>query len=315
MTAHIFSWQREPWARFAERCTAGTVPHAILLHGPAGTGRSGFAWALVRRLLCREAATGEACGRCPSCQKAHPGGAHPDLTHVTLNEGRQQILVEQIRELGAALTLAPALGGRRVALLEPADSMNRNAANALLKTLEEPGPDSHLILLAERLDRLPATILSRCQSTHLAPPLPAEGRAWLAAQSPDSAPEEREMALELAGGAPLAAQTLLADNVPHEARRLAADLDRLAAGQADLVALQAAWAALPAARLWTIIAHLLHRRAVAEPTVVWQAVPLGHLLRLYQTAVQQFRLTSTPVRHDLQIWNWLLQWGELRNSG
>ncbi len=313
--AGILPWQRAPWARFAERSAAGTVPHAILLHGPAGTGKYRFAWALVRRLLCSEVKAGEACGHCRSCTLAHPGGAHPDLVHVTVGEDRQQILVEQIRELGAALMLAPALGGRRVALLEPAGSMNRNAANALLKTLEEPGPDSHLILLADRLDRLPATILSRCQSTHLAPPPPAEGSAWLAGECPGSDPGERELALDLAGGAPLLAKILLAGNVPHQARQLAADLDRLAAGQADLTAVQAAWSQWPADRLWATIGHLLHRRAAAEPEGIWRAVPLCHLLRMYQAAVQQFRLASTPVRHDLQIWDWLLQWGGHSSSG
>src|SRR6185503_642307 len=111
---------------------------------------------------------------------------HPDLTRIVPIEESKQLRIEQVRELGEELSLTSHQGGYKVGILSPADSMNRFAANALLKTLEEPPARTLLILVASQPSRLPATILSRCQKLKVRAPTRAESLEWLqATQGPE----------------------------------------------------------------------------------------------------------------------------------
>ena len=159
----LFPWQQPLWQSFMQRLNSDNLPHAILLHGPQGAGKKQFAHALTTTLLCQNLVDGQACGQCNSCSVMASSGAHPDWQQVGLLEDKSAILVDQIRDLCHALSLSAGYGGRRVGVIESAENMNVNAANALLKTLEEPGQDVHIILVADRQGRLPATIRSRCQ--------------------------------------------------------------------------------------------------------------------------------------------------------
>jgi DNA polymerase-3 subunit delta' len=181
----------------------------VLLTGAAGVGkRAAAAWVAAERLGI-PAATGV-----PTCRRFAVDGAerdptnfqpladHADLRWVCPPDGKQSIHIDQIRELVDDLSLTSYQGGAKVAIIEPANAMTANAANSLLKTLEEPPGDTLLILVADRVGKLPATILSRCQ--RLSVPTPPEGvsLAWLNRLRP--APDWRA-ALQMAGGAPLGA--------------------------------------------------------------------------------------------------------------
>ena len=133
------------------------LAHAYLFEGPEGIGKRLMALALVRAVFC-ESRTG--CGDCSPCRKVDHHN-HPDL-HIYQPDG-QQIKIEQIRELQRELSFRPVEAGKKICLIDQADRMNPAAANALLKTLEEPSPDTLLILISARPEALLQTVRSRCQ--------------------------------------------------------------------------------------------------------------------------------------------------------
>jgi DNA polymerase-3 subunit delta' len=127
---------------------------------------------------------------------------HADLRWLTPPEDKKSVGIEQIRELVAALSLTSYEGGGKVAVIDPANAMTANATNSLLKTLEEPPGDALLILIADRVGQLPATIFSRCQRVNITLPPEADSLEWLnKLQSSSTWPA----ALRAAGNAPLAA--------------------------------------------------------------------------------------------------------------
>jgi len=202
-----------PWQGSAARAVLAqrsSWPHALLLHGPRGIGKHALALNLAQALLCESPAPDNlACGECPSCRYAI-AGQHPDLMRLELlmidpDEGAlkavETIGIDRVRALTDFVQLTSHRQRAKVAVIAPADRMNVAAANALLKTLEEPPPGTYLILVADQPGRLPPTILSRCRK--LAAPLaaPDDARAWLAAQGI----RQPDLALAQAAGAPLAA--------------------------------------------------------------------------------------------------------------
>jgi DNA polymerase III subunit delta' len=202
-----------PWQVDAARAALAqksTWPHALLVHGPRGIGKHALALSFAQALVCEApAADGLGCGVCPGCRYAI-AGQHPDLMRLELavidpDEGTladvDTITIDRVRALTDFVQLSSHRQRAKVAVIAPAERMNAAAANALLKTLEEPPAGTYLILVSDRPARLPATILSRCRK--LAAPLPTvEGAlAWLAAEGV-AAPE---LALAQASGAPLAA--------------------------------------------------------------------------------------------------------------
>lgn len=192
----LYPWQHEPWQHWAG--LRSRLPHAILLKGPQGIGKLDFAMNLAQSLLCeRPQADGFACQDCPSChwfrQETHPDFrvVQPDaLADAEEGEERdagkkkpsRQISVDQVRALADFANLSAHQGGRRVVLIHPAEAMNISAANALLKTLEEPAGRMILILVSHKPQQLLPTILSRCVALVAPMPSPEESSAWLRQQ-------------------------------------------------------------------------------------------------------------------------------------
>lgn len=197
-------WQAQLWQRAGEWLRREHLPHAMLLHGVAGCGKQLFAQAFAALALCRHPRDGRACGECPACHQ-FAAGAHPDYHFVTLAEDKNAILVDQVRELCAALALTSLHGGRKIALLSPADAMNSNAGNSLLKTLEEPAAGSLLILVSAHMARLPATVRSRCQKLAMPAPDMQTALRWLKGLESRS---DWPALLRIAGGGPLLALQL-----------------------------------------------------------------------------------------------------------
>ena len=203
--------QALPWHE-AELCrelrSVERLPHALLLLGPRGIGKTRYARALGAALLCESpAADGRACGRCDACGWVG-AGTHPDLRvlepEVDEDTGKRsrEIRIEQVRALAEFLVVGGHRGARRVVLVDPADAMNAITANALLKTLEEPGDGLVFVLVTSRPDALAATIRSRCQVRHLAAPDVQAATAWLRGRTGCGAADAAAW-LDLAGGAPL----------------------------------------------------------------------------------------------------------------
>ncbi|MFO7642692.1 MAG: DNA polymerase III subunit delta', partial [Candidatus Competibacteraceae bacterium] len=161
-------WHEPLWRQFQQSRAAGRLPHALLLAGPAGLGKLAFAKRLARALLCETPdVEGDACGRCRSC-RLFQAGSHPDYRMEQPVEEGKAIRIDPIRELCGFLGFTAQYGGYKIALLEPADRLNLNAANSLLKTLEEPPGDCLLLLVTAHPARLPATVRSRCQKVSFA---------------------------------------------------------------------------------------------------------------------------------------------------
>ncbi len=202
----IYPWQQQQYQQLLQCYKAGTMSHALLLSGSKGLGKMHLARHLAQALLC-EGALMEACEQCDSCGW-FDSGSHPDLLEVTLEEKSQVIKIDQVRSLTEKLYKTTS-GPARVVLISPADQLNPAAANALLKTLEEPPAKVFFVLLAVQPDRLPATILSRCQHHRLQVEDRDLALKWLQQSSDHSAPQSL---LNHAFGAPLVALELAAQS-------------------------------------------------------------------------------------------------------
>lgn len=175
----MYPWLIPDWHALSQTAQAGRLGHAWLLLGDPGLGKEQLAERLARLHLCQQPDRGEPCGQCHSCQ-LFDKGHHPDLGTVTVDS--KTIGVEAIREICARLQNSAQLGRGKVVIIPDAERMTESAANALLKTLEEPAGDSLLLLIASQVSRLLPTILSRCHK-HVCQ-LPTEGETvrWLAEQ-------------------------------------------------------------------------------------------------------------------------------------
>lgn len=194
----------------------GKLPHALLLRGRDGIGKLACAEALARALLCEHPAKdGSACGQCAACAWMEQG-SHPDFRRLepeklaaeqgeaeqgSERKASAQIPVEQVRGIAGFINISSHRGGAKVVLIHPAEALNVNAANALLKNLEEPPPNCYFLLVAHRWHQLLPTLRSRCEQVVL--PLPGRmvARDWLGQQKLMHA----DLALAQAGGAPLLA--------------------------------------------------------------------------------------------------------------
>ena len=216
---------------------AGRLSHAYLFLGPGGVGKATTARALAAALNCAQPeADGDACGICPSCRRL-AAGTHPDFLVISPEESKAQIKIEQIRELRRLTAYPPLGGGWRVVLIKPAEALsaqNEAAANALLKTLEEP-PERHLLVLTARgeADLLP-TIVSRCHKLAFAP-LPSaliirelEKRRAL----PGS---QAALAAALSGGSLGRALALDPEELVRQRDQALSDLDHITRGSTGLV--------------------------------------------------------------------------------
>lgn len=202
----IYPWLEPQWHHLVEQHAQGRLPHALLLSGPAGVGKAAFAEALAHLLLCHAPREGKPCGRCRSCELIS-SGHHPDRLFLAPEEAGKAIRVDQVRDLTTILHSTAQQGGYRIMILNPAEAMNLSAANALLKTLEEPGQDTLMILVCHQLGQLMPTILSRCQRIDFRMPPTEAGRDWLARQL-ELEPAAAEKLLAIAQGAPLTARAL-----------------------------------------------------------------------------------------------------------
>jgi DNA polymerase-3 subunit delta' len=201
-----YPWLAALWEDLVGRLEAGRLPHALLLTGPRGWGQQELALALAKRLLHLGAGP------------VDDAIVHPDFRLVTIEEGKRQILVDQIRSLNQFAFETASAAGAKVAVIAPAEALNPNAANALLKTLEEPSADTHLLLCTSAAGRLLPTITSRCQRVSVGVGVEAAARRWVAEKAGSGT--KTDGALFFAGGAPLAALELLEDGSLEDAENL-----------------------------------------------------------------------------------------------
>ncbi len=238
--------QLYPWTRpQAQRVLQGIdrLPHAFLLNGPRGLGKAQFAALLSVVLSCKrpDLANATACGTCQNCRLLAAGN-HPDVRWVAPLEEGKAITIDEIRELADLLQLRPHIGQRKIVIISPAEAMNSNAANSLLKVLEEPPSDSLLLLVTADPTRLPATVRSRCQRLTFTTPERRVALEWI--QATAGLPgEQAQVLLDLAGGATLRALELTHNDFLNVRGELLSDVENLAQKRADPLACAARWKA------------------------------------------------------------------------
>ncbi|MDD3610336.1 MAG: DNA polymerase III subunit delta' [Halothiobacillaceae bacterium] len=302
-------WQATSWAALASRRRQGRLPHALLLAGDEGLGQMRFARRLVASLLCRQPGGDfEACGQCAACRQ-FAAGAHPDFVLLAPEEPGKAIRIDPLRSFCTDLTLTGSEGGPKIGLIAPADALNAAAANALLKTLEEPPGDALILLVTHRPALLPVTVLSRCQRLSFTAPTRDEALSWLREQLPagaDAAPLARW--LTLANGAPLRALTLI-EQADTLGEGFWSALTALVAGRGDVTRLAREMAKLePRAVLQSMqywFADLFRARLGLPPmalridATLAAALDLQALVAYHQELVRAAALAQHPLNREL----------------
>lgn len=328
----IFKWHEGSFQLLAQR--AGALPHALLFKGPAGIGKRDFSAALAKGLLCEQSAAPlTACGACQACHWFDTGN-HPDyrILQPEIAEAsdddepadkkkKRDISIAQVRSLAEFIHISSHRSGAKVVVIQPAEAMNVNAANALLKSLEEPPPNTYFLLVSDRPHVLPATIRSRCQQVALPPPTASEAAAWLAQRGISQA----ELALAQAGGAPLLAVEL--DNPEYWAARQQF-LDGLSSRDFDALALAERSMLQPIPQIinwlqrWSYdLASLSYGqklrynpdRKEALISATKRVKPL-EILRFHRELVRFQRIVNHPLSPRLLLEDWLLRYRQLLST-
>jgi DNA polymerase III subunit delta' len=231
-------WQSREWVQLTQQLANGQLPHALLLVGMQNTGKSQLALALSRLLLCSQEEGLLNCGNCHACVLS-ASGSHGDFRWVEPVEKSRIIKIEQIRELVRFTHQKAGLGLRKVVVINPADSMNVHALNALLKSLEEPSRDTYFILVCNRMQSVSPTIRSRCQIIRLETPQSEQCLVWL--DETTGARQQSERLLSLANGLPMLAQQLYATGDVETFARQRFKLEALLGGKITASQVGALW--------------------------------------------------------------------------
>ncbi len=311
----MYPWLKQAWSLFQARLDADKLAHALLIHGPQGTGKRELARHMLARLACTE--PGEfGCGKCRSCTLFN-SGAHPDWFQLEPEEGKHQIVIEQVRTTIAALTLTSSFSPYKLALICPAEAMNRHSANALLKSLEEPPGDTVMILVAHDASRLAVTIRSRCQSVAVALPGREQAIAWLGEKAGmDSI--AAGAALDAGGGSPLHAVELAESGQVVLHGKLLQQLSVLLGSPGLVSRVASELSDIEANAMWRWLSNGsadVLRSVLAGKLPDWLETGAGidkkDLSVLQQCADRNRLLGVTPVRQDLLLQDWLIKWSQL----
>lgn len=320
-------WQQKQWLDLQSRYERGQLPHALMLRGTPGTGKAHFAVALAQRLLCEKPVAKAACGRCKACMLIK-AGSHPDLLLMEPEDKGKAIKVDQVRSVVEFVGKTAQFSGYRVAVICPAEAMNVNASNALLKSLEEPGARMLLILVTHQVSGVLPTIRSRCQVVDFAVPPRDEALTWLKGSLGEDA-GKAERLLNVAGGAPVAALTLSQSDWIGERSTVVQHWLGVLTGKRDPVRTAESWQGFPVLELvgWLLAWQVdLMKVAAGVPSQVVNQDLLGDFStvqrqlntdRLYgsylhlQQVVRMLRGPGNP-NPQLLLEEILLKWSQVR---
>lgn len=276
-----YPWQQTAWQRLGAQLEQRQMPHALMLAGPQGIGKRHLAQALVQRMLCLAPASGTACGKCRVCDLLK-AGSHPDFIELEPEEPGKAIRIDEVRALTQTLAQTAQQGGYKAVIIDPAEAMNVNAANALLKSLEEPAANTLLILISHSPSIVMPTIRSRCQ-IHLLP-LPGADQvlSWLSPLVTGTGMSPEQL-LSASGGAPLKALALLDGDALEWRQQLQDGLLQLTEERISAIALAGQWlnADVTLTLEWLLAwAHDLARWRVGASSAVMDTLPEGIQERL-----------------------------------
>lgn len=320
-----YPWQIDAWQDLQGRVREHNLPHALLFVGQKGCGKADFARQLANSLLCNSPdEAGMACGSCQACLLL-AAGTHPDLRIVEPAEEGKAILIDTIRAVGDFLSLKGHYGRRQIIIINPAEAMNRLAANSLLKTLEEPTPDALIILVSSKPSLLLATIRSRCQRVMLPPPEFDIGAKWLQEQVGKAV--DGASLLALGDGAPLEAFRLYETGGLEVRNRLANQWLGVAEGREDPLKCAANWATLGLPRAlhwlssWTMDLIRLKSGAASDVITNTDLAPqlqmlaarldLKRLFAQLEQLTEYTRWSGGQLNAQLALEDLMISWGKI----
>ncbi len=307
------------------------LPHAILLSGPAGVGKAQLAFELAKALLCLQpGADNIACGQCRNCHMVS-AMTHPDLMLVGLEQQSSQktaseIKVDQVRSLCVRLSHTSQFGSYKIAIIDPADRMNRNAANSLLKTLEEPAGNTLILLLSSRPSKLPATIRSRCRHIKLSAQTSAEALDWLRRHYAD---HDAESLLAAADGVPQKAQVIVDEGLLDTRKKYFESFIAIANRGQDPVAVAAIWCKSSPEWLFTWLLGWIedlvklrfgqsdaniNRDLQKDLHAVSKSIDLKALYEFYDYALHASQLLHKSINVQLLLESVLIKWCRISQS-
>ncbi len=235
-----YPWQQSEWQRLMDQRAAGKLPHALMFIGQKGIGKRNLAQALGQYLLCLSPRSGLPCGSCKACE-LNRAETHPDIFVLEAEERGKAIKVDQVRALAEFVTKTSQQGGYKFAIIDPAEAMNTNAANALLKSLEEPSGDTVMVLLSHVPSSVMPTIRSRCQILPFSTPLRQQSLPWLERLAGGTA--DAAALLDFANGAPLEALSMLDSDALEQRETLLKDFEGVSIGQMSALEVASRWMA------------------------------------------------------------------------
>ena len=306
---NLLPWHKEQWEKIIQTRLNNRMPHALLFSGPRGVGKTQFARYLASSIFCFSPVNDFIpCGKCKSCE-LFVAGNHPDICLIEPEEEGKQIKVDQIRDLIDFINLKSQYEGYKIAIINPADAMNRSSANTLLKTLEEPPEQSILILLGHRPNLLPVTIRSRCQQIQFNSVYAEPARSWLAERIENRQPADE--LLIMASGAPLAALEMIENNDIEKMKMVVSDLETLQLLKDDPVRIAEKWNKCGAARIFQwllqLMGDLVRLKSSSGHVRHYQSGEYPGLQRL----TNRLDLYKLMLCHDLLLKNYSMCMGQI----
>jgi DNA polymerase-3 subunit delta' len=275
-------WHRDRWQQAVSLFKSGSAGHAYMLSGEADIGKRHFAMMLAEYLLCRQPLADAACAVCSVCL-LNAAGNNPDLLSIEPEEGSKQIKVDQIREIRQFLETRSHGFGKRVIILDTAESLGISSANALLKGLEEPPQDVIFLLISDRPKAVLATISSRTQVFRLPRPERSEVLAWLLTSGTVQSAADLELIIDLAQGRPFVARAILESGTASQLQEIGDTLLSIAQGKDYPVAVASRFSKSQCTEFLSVLLYWLselskHRLTGAETLLKGQSLRTAALL-------------------------------------
>lgn len=321
-----FPWLESSCQQLSSYINQNRVPQALLITGNKGLGKRQLASYFSQTLLCTSLLPdGAYCGECQSCILFN-AKTHPDYFLLEPEETGKEIGIAVIRQLISKLALKPQLESHRVVVITPADSLNKNSANAFLKYLEEPTERTSLILVSEQPSKLLATIKSRCQKFPLPIPDKAIVKTWCQQQG---IVEDNELLLNLAQRSPLLVKQFAESGLLKLRAECFANWIKMTQSDPDFIALAEQWHKQDInLLLWWIIswvsdmvklAYCKQPANISNPDVandlqeIVVKLNLKDLYKYYDFLLLNRQRLNTQLNKQLMIEEILIQWIKLND--